>query len=86
MDQLPENTSRVLQDAFLEGREGQQVPVLAQPEGHRMLVLNSPALRHMHVGQTLVLRLPHAEPMLITLESIDNLALIVRYVEGSTDV
>jgi hypothetical protein len=86
MDQPPENTPRVLQDAYLEVRDGHRVPVLAQPQGHRMLVLNSPALSHMHVGQTVVLRLPDSEPMLITLESIDQLALIVRYVEGSIEV
>jgi hypothetical protein len=86
MDHPPENTPRVLQDAYLEVREGQRIPVLAQPQGHRMLVLNSPALNHMYVGQTVVLRLPEAEPTLITIESIDHLALIVRYVEGAIDL
>lgn len=82
MDQPPPNTPRVMQDGQLEVREGQTVPVLAQPSSHRLIVLNSTALGHMHIGQTLTLHLPGIDPLPITLEAIDRLALIARYVEG----
>ncbi|HEX6289709.1 MAG TPA: hypothetical protein VFZ66_10990 [Herpetosiphonaceae bacterium] len=86
MDQPPPNTPRVMQDGQLEVREGHTVPVLAQTATHRLIVLNSTALGHMHIGQTLVLHLPNTEPQPITLESIDRLALIARYIEGAEDV
>jgi hypothetical protein len=86
MDQPPPNTPRVMQDGQLEVREGQLVPVLAQSEARRLIVLNSTALSHMHVGQTLVLHLPDREPALVTLESIDRLALIAHYVDGSVEI
>ena len=86
MDQPPPNTPRVMQDGQLEIREGHTVPVLAQPSSHRLIVLNSTALGHMHIGQTLVLHLPDIEPMPITLEAIDQLALIARYVEGTLEL
>jgi hypothetical protein len=86
MDLPPPNHPRVMQDGQLEVREGHTVPVLAQPSTHRLIVLNSTALGHMHIGQTLVLHLSDAEPLPITLESIDRLALIARYIEGADDV
>lgn len=86
MDQPPPNTPRVMQDGQLEVREGQIVPVLAQPSSHRLIVLNSTALNLMHSGQTLVLRLVGDEPVPITLESIDRLALIARYVDGTVEM
>ena len=86
MDQPPPNMPRVMQDGQLEVRQGQNVPVLAQPSSHRLIVLNSTALGHMHVGQTLVLHLPDVEPVPITLEAIDRLALIARYVEGTVEI
>jgi hypothetical protein len=86
MDQPPPNVPRVMQDGQLEIREGQSVPVLAQPSSHRLIVLNSMALGHMHVGQTLVLHLADTEPLPITLEAIDRLALIARYVDGVVDM
>ena len=49
----------------LKGRHA--VPVLAQPSSHRLIVLNSTALSHMHIGQTLMLHLAEAEPLTITL-------------------
>ena len=82
MDQPPPNTPRVMQDGQLEVRDGHTVPVLAQPSSHRLIVLNSTALALMHIGQTLLLHLPDAEPLPITLEAIDKLALIARYVDG----
>jgi hypothetical protein len=86
MDLPPPNTPRVMQDGQLEVREGHSVPVLAQPSTHRLIVLNSTALGHMHIGQTLVLHLPDTEPVPITLEAIDRLALIARYIEGAEDL
>ncbi len=86
MDQPPPNTPRVMQDGQLEVREGHTVPVLAQPSTHRLIVLNSTALGHMHIGQTLVLHLADTEPLPITLESIDRLALIARYIEGTDEL
>ncbi len=86
MDQPPPNMPRVMQDGQLEVRQGQTVPVLAQPSSHRLIVLNSTALVHMHVGQTLVLHLPDTEPLPITLEAIDRLALIARYIEGTIEL
>ncbi len=86
MDQPPPNTPRVMQDGQLEVRQGQTIPVLAQPSSQRLIVLNSTALGHMHVGQTLVLHLPDTEPLPITLEVIDRLALIARYVEGTLEI
>lgn len=85
MDHPPPNTPRVMQDGQLEVRDGHSVPVLAQPSSHRLIVLNSTALSHMHIGQTLVLHLPDTEPQPITLESIDHLALIARYSDGMLD-
>ncbi len=82
MDHPPPNTPRVMQDGQLEVQEGHTVPVLAQPSSHRLIVLNSTALGHMHIGQTLVLHLPGIEPLPITLAAIDRLALIARYVDG----
>ncbi len=86
MDQPPPNTPRVMQDGQLEMRQGQTIPVLAQPSSHRLIVLNSTALNHMHVGQTLVLHLAETGPMPITLEAIDRLALIARYIDGVVEV
>ncbi len=86
MDQPPPNTPRVMQDGQLEMRQGPSIPVLAQPSSHRLIVLNSTALGHMHVGQTLVLHLPGTEPLPITLEAIDRLALIARYIEGTIEL
>lgn len=86
MDQPPPNTPRVMQDGQLEVREGQSVPVLAQPSSHRLIVLNSTALGHMHIGQTLVLHLADNEPLAITLEAIDRLALIARYADGVVEI
>ena len=86
MDQPPPNNPRVMQDGQLEVREGHSVPVLAQPSTHRLIVLNSTALGHMHIGQTLVLHLADTDPLPITLESIDRLALIARYIEGTEDL
>ncbi len=86
MDQPPPNIPRVMQDGQLEVREGHTVPVLAQPSTHRLIVLNSTALGHMHIGQTLVLHLSDTEPVPITLESIDRLALTARYIEGAEDI
>lgn len=86
MDQPPPNTPRVMQDGQLEVREGQSVPVLAQPSSHRLIVLNSTVLNHLHIGQTLVLHLSDAEPQPITLEAIDRLALVARYTEALTEL
>lgn len=86
MDLPPPNTPRVMQDGQLEVREGHTVPVLAQPSTHRLIVLNSTALGHMHIGQTLVLHLADTEPLPITLEAIDRLALIARYIEGAEEM
>lgn len=86
MDQPPPNIPRVMQDGHLEVQDGKTVPVLAQTSSHRLIILNSLALGHMHVGQTLVLHLPDAEPAPITLESIDRLALIARYADGVVEV
>lgn len=86
MDQPPPNTPRVMQDGQLEVHEGQTVPVLAQTSSHRLIVLNSTALGHMHIGQTLLLHLPDSEPQPITLEAIDMLALIARYSDGVIEV
>lgn len=86
MDQPPPNLPRVMQDGQLEVREGQSVPVLAQTSSHRLIVLNSTALGHMHIGQTLVLHLPDSEPLPITLEAIDRLALIARYIDGAVEL
>lgn len=86
MDQPPPNTPRVMQDGQLVVREGQTVPVLAQTSSHRLIVLNSTALGHMHIGQTLVLQLQDTEPLPITLEAIDRLALIARYIEGAIEI
>jgi len=72
---------RVMQDGQLEVRDGQSVPVLVQRSSHRLIVLNSTALGHMHIGQTLVLHVPNEEPVAITLEAIDWLALTARYAE-----
>lgn len=85
MDLPPPNIPRVMQDGQLEVREGHSVPVLAQPSTHRLIVLNSTALGYMHIGQTLVLHLPDTEPLPITLEAIDRLALIARYIEGAEE-
>ncbi|HEY0603095.1 MAG TPA: hypothetical protein VGD69_21110 [Herpetosiphonaceae bacterium] len=85
MDLPPPNNPRVMQDGQLEVREGHTVPVLAQPSTHRLIVLNSTALGHMHIGQTLVLHLSDEEPLPITLEAIDRLALIARYIEGADE-
>jgi len=82
MDQPPPNTPRVMQDGQLEIREGQSVPVLAQTSSHRLIVLNSAAMNTMQAGQSFKLVLGDAEPQSITLESVDRLALIARYVEG----
>lgn len=86
MDQPLPTTPRVLQDGQLEVREGHLVPVLAQPQNRRLLVLNSLALSHLTVGQTLVLHLEGGEPQVITLEAIDRLALLVRYQEGALEL
>jgi hypothetical protein len=67
-----------MQDGQLEVREGHTVPVLAQPSTHRLIVLNSTALGHMHLANT--------EPLPIPLEAIDRLALIARYIEGTEDL
>jgi hypothetical protein len=83
-DQPPPNTARVMRDAELEVRPGQLVPVLAQPTTHRLLVLNSMILSHIHVGQALVLRLDGAAYP-ITIEAIDHLALTARYIDGASD-
>ncbi len=81
MDQPPPNTPRVMQDGQLEIREGQSVPVLAQTSSHRLIVLNSAAMSTMQVGQSFKLTLGDAAPQPITLEAIDRLALIARYVD-----
>ena len=79
-DQLPPNDPRVLIDAQIEVRQGQSVPVLAQPSTQCLLILNSTVLNQIEVGQTITLQLPDQEPLPITVEAIDRSSLIARYV------
>ena len=70
---------RVMIDAQIEIRGGQNVPVLAQPSTRRLIVLNSTVLGQVEVGQRLTLHLPDQAPMDIVVEAIDRSALIARY-------
>lgn len=79
-DQLPPNSARVLLDAEIEVRQGQSVPVLAQPSTQRLIVLNSNVLNQTEIGQTITLRLPGQEPTTIVVEAIDRSSLILRYI------
>ncbi len=84
MQDLPLPThARVLLDAEVELRQGQRVPVLAQPSTQRLIVLNSNALGHLSVGQSIAVHVPDQEPMHVVVESIDRSSLIVRYGEGN---
>ena len=78
-DQPLPNEPRVMIDAQIEIRRGQNVPVLAQPSTRRLIVLNSTVLGQVEVGQTLTLHLPDQTPMVIVVEAIDRSALIARY-------
>ncbi len=78
-DQPPPNEPRVMLDAEIEIRPGQNVPVLAQPSTQRLIVLNSTALNQAELGQTITVHLPDHEPFQVVLESIDRSSLIVRY-------
>ncbi len=78
----PPNVARVMQDGYLESPDGHTVPVLVQSGSHRLIILNSLALARMSIGQTMILHLQDAEAQLISLQEIDQLALIARYIEG----
>ena len=79
-DQPLPNEPRVLLDAQIEIREGQTIPVLAQPSTHRMIVLNSTLLSQVEAGQTITMHLPDQESQAIVVESIDRSSLILRYI------
>lgn len=81
-DQPPPNEPRVLIDAQIEVRQGQAVPVLAQPSTQRLIVLNSTALNQIEIGQTISLQLPEQPAVNIVIEVIDRSSLIVRYVDA----
>jgi hypothetical protein len=78
-DQPLPNNPRVMIDAQIEIRQGQTVPVLAQPSTQRLIVLNSTILNQVEIGQTIVLHLPDQEPLAIVIEAIDRSSLITRY-------
>ena len=79
-DQPLPNEQRVLLDAQIEIREGQTIPVLAQPSTHRMIVLNSTLLNQVEPGQTITMHVPDQEAQAIVVESIDRSSLILRYI------
>ncbi len=79
-DQPPPNEPRVMIDAQIEIRQGQPVPVLAQPSTQRLIVLNSTALNQVEIGQTITLHLPDHDPLQVVVEAIDRSSLIARYV------
>ncbi len=79
-DQPLPNEPRLLLDAQIEIREGQTVPVLAQPSTHRMIVLNSTLLNQVEKGQTITMHVPDQESQAIIVESIDRSSLILRYI------
>ncbi len=81
-DQPPPNEPRVLIDAQIEVRQGQAVPVLAQPSTQRLIVLNSTVLNQIEIGQTISLQLPEQPAVNIVIESIDRSSLIARYVDA----
>ncbi len=81
-DQPPPNEPRVLIDAQIEVRQGQAVPVLAQPSTQRLIVLNSTVLNQIEIGQTISLQLPEQPAVSIVIESIDRSSLIARYVDA----
>ncbi len=81
-DQPPPNEPRVLIDAQIEVRQGQAVPVLAQPSTQRLIVLNSTVLNQIEIGQTISLQLPEQPAVNIVIELIDRSSLIVRYVDA----
>jgi hypothetical protein len=78
-DQPPPNEPRVMVDAEVEIRPGQNVPALAQPSTQRLIVLNSHALNQTAIGQTITVHLPDDEPFQVVVETIDHSSLIVRY-------
>ena len=78
-DQPLPNNPRVMIDAQIEIRQGQTVPVLAQPSTQRLIVLNSTILNQVEIGQRIMLHLPDQEPMAIVIEAIDRSSLITRY-------
>jgi hypothetical protein len=82
-DQPPPNEPRVLLDAQIEVRQGQAVPVLAQPSTQRLIVLNSTILNQLEIGQSIMLQVPEQDPLSIVIESIDRSSLIVRYIGAS---
>jgi hypothetical protein len=79
LDQPPPNEPRVLIDAEIEVRQGQHVPVLAQPSTYRLIILNSTVLNQLDIGQTITLQLPEREPQQVVIETIDRSSLIARY-------
>ncbi len=81
-DQPPPNEPLVLIDAQIEVRQGQAVPVLAQPSTQRLIVLNSTVLNQIEIGQTISLQLPEQPAVSIVIESIDRSSLIARYVDA----
>ncbi|GAC1549345.1 MAG: hypothetical protein NVS2B7_25390 [Herpetosiphon sp.] len=78
-DQVLSNLPRVLVDGQLEVRPNHQVPVLAQPTTHRLIVLNSAVVNQLEVGQELVLHLADGDSQAIVVEGIDRLSMITRY-------
>lgn len=79
-DQPPPNLPRVLLDGTLEVRPGIVVAVLAQPTTQRLIVLNSALMSQFEVGQRMTLHLSDQPPLPISVEALDQLSLITRYV------